>query len=254
MLGRTNWLAVRGALLLAALAAVAHAEVTVPDDGRFVIDRAGLLQPEVQQKLETWLNELEQKTTAQVKLLTVPTTDGEDVFRFSQRHAELWKLGQRGKDNGALIVLAVAEREVRIHTGYGLESLLPDSWCGSASREVAGRYFKQGDYSTGLDALVTRVIHRIAEDAQVAIQGVPNPPPAANVEAPGGEACFIAMIILFVILHFLFGGRRGRRYWGRGLVVGGSSYGSRSSGGRSFGGGSFGGGGRFGGGGGGARW
>jgi uncharacterized protein len=237
--------------MLAAQAAVADAEITVPDDGRFVLDRAGLLQPEVQQKLETWLTELEQKTTAQGKLLTVPTNDGEDVFGFSQRHAERWKLGQRGKDNGALIVLAVAEREVRIHTGYGLESVLPDSWCGSASREVAGRYFKQGDYSSGLDALVTRVIHRIAGDAEVTIQGVPKPQPAAEVEDRGGEVCFIALIILFVILHTLFGGRRGRRRWGRGLVVGGSSYGGRSSGGRSFGGGSFGGG-RFGGGG--ARW
>jgi uncharacterized protein len=254
MPGRAKWLAMLTAMLLIAVPTFADAEVTVPDDGNFVIDRAGLLEPAVKQKLEAWLRELEQKTTAQVKLLTVPTTDGEDIFSFSQRHAELWKLGQQGKDNGALIVLAVAEREVRIHTGYGMESVLPDSWIGSASREVIGQYFKQGQYSAGLDVLVTMVINRIAEDAGVTIQGVPQRQPAP--EQVGGDWCIIGFIILIVVLYTIFGGRRGRRHWGRGWVTGGSSIGRSSFGGRgSFGGGrSFGGGGRFGGGGGGGRW
>ncbi|MCH5374020.1 MAG: TPM domain-containing protein, partial [Planctomycetes bacterium] len=69
-------------------------EVTVQDDGSFVIDQAALLDPATEDKLEAWLKELERKTTAQVKLLTVKTTDGEDVFSFGHRHAELWKLGQ----------------------------------------------------------------------------------------------------------------------------------------------------------------
>jgi uncharacterized protein len=246
-----NELALLAAMLLALVPAIGGAQVTVPDDGNFVIDRAGLVDPAVKQKLETWLKELEQKTTAQVKLLTVPTTGGEDVFGFGQRHAELWKLGQQGKDNGALIVLAVQEREVRIFTGYGLEGVLPDSWCGSASREVAGKYFKQGQYSQGLDDLVTMVVNRVAADAGVTIQGVPKRQLAPG-GAAGGQWCFIVFIVVIVLLNTFLGGRRGSRYWGRGLVGGGGSFG----GGRSFGGGggSFGGGGRFGGGGGGARW
>ncbi len=252
MLFRTRWRTVTAGLLLAIASAGAAAEVTVPDDGKFVIDRAGLLEPAVKQKLETWLSELQQKTTAQVKLLTVPTTDGEDVFGFGQRHAERWKLGQQGKDNGALIVLALQEREVRIFTGYGLEGTLPDSWCGSASREVAGTYFKQGQYSRGLDELVTMVVNRIADDAGVAIQGVPKRQPAPGGNG-GGDWLFIAIVIVIVLLNLIQNSRRGRRHWSRGLV-GGSSFGGSSFGGRSFGGGSFGGGGRFGGGGGGARW
>ena len=82
--------------------------------------------------------------------MTVQTTDGEDIFSFAQRHAEAWKLGQTGKDNGALIVLALQERRVRIQTGYGLEGVLPDSWAGSLSRSMASQFFKQGKYSQGL--------------------------------------------------------------------------------------------------------
>ena len=117
-------------LWIAALALLAPASagaVTVKDPGRYVVDTAGLIDAATERRMEGWLRELEQKTTAQVKVLTVPTTGGEDFFGFVQRHAEAWKLGRKGKDNGALIALAVKERRVRVHTGYGLEGVLPDS-------------------------------------------------------------------------------------------------------------------------------
>ncbi|HUU85199.1 MAG TPA: TPM domain-containing protein, partial [Phycisphaerae bacterium] len=124
------------ALLL--VSGAARAEVTIPDPGTFVVDRANVIDAQYENALEGWLRELEQKTTAQVKVLTVATTDGEDWFGFVQRHAELWKLGQADPENGALIALkpksAVESGEIRVHSGRGLEGPLPDSWCGSASR------------------------------------------------------------------------------------------------------------------------
>ena len=93
------------AFCVVAFAAVARAEVTVPDPGTFVVDRAGIVDGRVEAQIESWLRELAQKTTAQVKVLTVSNLDGEDVFEFAQRHAELWKLGRKGRDNGALIVV-----------------------------------------------------------------------------------------------------------------------------------------------------
>ncbi|MFB3115266.1 MAG: YgcG family protein [Nitrospirales bacterium] len=96
------------------------AEVSIPDPGTFVVDTAGIIDASTERQLEGWLRELEQKTSAEVKVLTVPTIDGEDFFGFVERHAESWKLGKKGKDNGALIALALKERKVRIHTGYGL--------------------------------------------------------------------------------------------------------------------------------------
>ena len=134
---------VRLALLISVLAGLglawsaAQAEVSVSDPGTYVVDQADIIGPSAERQLEGWLQELAQKTTAQVKVLTVPTTEGEDFFTFVHRHAESWKLGQKVKDNGALIALALQERRVRIHTGYGLEGALPDSGTGS-ERSVHG--------------------------------------------------------------------------------------------------------------------
>ena len=118
-------------LLFVFAVASARAEVTVQDPHTYVVDQAGMIDAGMERKMEGWLRELEQKTTAQVRVLTVATTDGEPLFDFVHRHAELWKLGQKGKDNGALIAIALNDRKYRIHVGYGLEPILPDGWCGS---------------------------------------------------------------------------------------------------------------------------
>lgn len=252
------------------------AEVTVRDPGTFVVDHARILDAATVQQVESLLNELEQKTTAQVKVLTVRSTEGEPVFDFTHRHAELWKLGRTGKDNGALIVVAVEDREVRIHTGYGLEGALPDSWIGSASRDIFAAHFRRGDYSRGVYQGTLAVANRIATDANVTLSGgtQSSPGPAPN-RRPGTVSCvgIIPLLMLIIIISAASRRRRHQRRWGGGLgdaifwgtVIRGLGNGGRRSGrgfgggfgggfGRGFGGGSFGGGGRFGGGGGGARW
>ena len=150
-------------VLLLFLPALSWGEVSVPDPGTFVVDSAGIIDPGTERQLEGWLRELEQKTTAQVKVLTVQSTEGEDMFGFAQRHAEAWKLGRKGKDNGALIALALKERKVRIHTGYGLEGALPDSWAGSVSRAVASQFFKRGQYAQGLLQLAVVTANQVAD-------------------------------------------------------------------------------------------
>ena len=158
----------------ALLAPAAGAAVTVKDPGTYVVDTAGLIDAGTERRVEGWLRELEQKTTAQVKILTVPTTEGEDIVGFAQRHAEAWKLGRKGKDNGALIILTLKERRVRIHTGYGLEGVLPDSWAGTASRRVAADFFSKGKYAEGLLALTVATANRVADTARVKLTGAPD--------------------------------------------------------------------------------
>ncbi len=168
---RQSWLSVV-ALAVALFSArwlAAAGPLTIPETAMRVVDTAHVLTEDVRQSLETLLGELEKATTAQVKVLTVPNLDGEDIFSFAQRQFTLWKLGQKGKSNGALIVLAVADRQVRIHTGYGLEGALPDSWIGSLSREIGADYFRQGKYSEGLYRLTVAVVNQIADDAGVKI-------------------------------------------------------------------------------------
>ncbi|MBU0719547.1 MAG: TPM domain-containing protein [Planctomycetes bacterium] len=263
-------------VVLLASPRTAHAEVTVPDPGTYVVDQAGIIAAAYQQQLEMWLRELEQKTTAQVKVLTVQSTDGEDIFGFAQRHAELWKLGRKGKDNGVLIVVAVNDRTYRIQTGYGVEPILPDSWGGSLCRKVLVPRFRQGEYSQGLYETTVAVANKLADAENVQLSGIPQYRYRDRSIPRGGLACGGLMpFIVFMIIMSSMGRRaRHRGRWGgggmwQGLLLGsllGRSLGGRSSfGGSGFGGGfgggmgggfggSFGGGGGFGGGGCGGSW
>jgi uncharacterized protein len=253
-------------LMASLLVAVrAQGEVTVPQTGEYVVDTAGVVDAKSKAEIEGWLRELEEKTTAQVKVLTVPSTGGEDFFGFVQRHYDLWKLGKKGKGNGALIVVAVQEHKVRIHTGYGLEGVLPDSWCGSLSRKVAQEYFKRGAYGDGLKQMVVAVANRIADDAGVKLT---TPQFRHQQEQSGGNGGLILFfIVVLIVIYYAYWRKRGsggRRGYG-GMIgpfpptsYGGpwnnGSFGGGSSGGGTFGGGSWGGGGMSGGGGGGASW
>jgi len=268
------------ALAVCLLALPAAARLTVPRPNRFVVDQAGVIDDGVEQQMEAWLAELSQKTTANVIVLAVRSTEGEDFFSFVQRHADLWKPGTKEKDNGALIAFALKERQVRVHTGYGLERVLPDSWCGTLSRDVARQYFKSGRHTEGLRQLTLAVANRVAADANVTLRGMPRysgRQGGGESAATGGvfacASCFMPVMILLVIVSSM--ARRGRHYsrWGggglwQGLLIGsilsgmgggrrssgwgGGGFGGFGGGGGGFGGGSFGGG--FGGGGGGASW
>jgi len=156
-------------------AALARAEVTIRDPGTRVVDQAQIIELAIRQRLEDYLAELERKTTAQIKVLTIRTADGEDIADFGQRHYELWKLGQKGKDNGALVVIDVDEHKIRIHTGYGLEGPLPDSWCGSLWRKIRDQYFKAGRYSDGINELTVALANKVADDLGVQRWWKPTP-------------------------------------------------------------------------------
>ena len=239
-----------------------------------VIDQADVLSADQEQKLVGMLHELKEKTGAQVKVLTVPSLAGEDIFSFAQRHYDLWKLGKKGTDKGALIVLAPTERKVRIQTGYGLEGVLPDSWCGRQTRAVAQKYFVRRQFGEGLVELATTVAQRVAQDAGVQLTGV-----AAGNNLAGDDDFdptieLVVLVIVLMILWSLYqqrknrsgGQRRGTSApgWGwntmpgmgSGGWMGGGSGGSWSGGGGGWSGGGsdFGGGGSSGGGGGGASW
>lgn len=263
-------------LALAVMTADLRAEVTIPDPGTFVVDAAGIIDAQTERQLEGWLRELEQKTTAQVKVFTVPTIEGEDFFGFVQRHAELWKLGQEGKDNGVLIAVAIRERKDRIHVGYGLESVLPDSWCGSLRRKDLVPYFKEGRFADGLFRGTVAIANKVADSANVKLTGIPQYRHQYRRGRPGGMACGGVMPLFVMIIVFSSMSRRARHrgrwgggglgrglFWGLMLTsmlggrgsFGGGGFGGGFGGGLGGGfGGSFGGGGGFGGGGAGGSW
>ncbi len=227
----------------------------------YVVDLAGIIDDGVEQQLNGYLQELEQKTTAQVVVLTVTSLEGESIEDFSITTAhDRWKLGQKGKDNGALLVVSLEDRKYRFEIGYGLEGILPDSLVGSIGRKYLVPYFKKGDYSTGIITSTLVLLNIIASNEGVDITGMPKlQRQTYPVRSEKGLGIFgtiisilfaIGAIILFIknprlfLLLLLFSSMGGRRGWSGGGGFGGGGFGS-------FGGG---GGGGFGGGGAGGGW
>ena len=140
---------------------------------RYVVDMAGVIEDAVESKLNGYLQELEQKTTAQMIVLTLPSLEGAEIRDFALNLAhDKWKLGQAGKDNGILLLVAVNDRKYTIEVGYGLEGVIPDSLAGEIGRRYLVPYFKQNDYSNGIYAASLVLANTIAKDAGVTISSM----------------------------------------------------------------------------------
>jgi uncharacterized protein len=245
------------ALLLSVVAAPGYGQADLPMPTHYVEDYANVINDSDEHSLNGILQELEQKTGVQYIVLTVLSTGGLPIEQFSIELAEKWKLGQKGKDNGMLFVLAKNDRRWRFEVGYGLEGFVTDQYCGRVGRNVLVPYLRKGDYSRGIYEANLQIVQRIATEAGVSLTGVPKVAPAPARETRGrrtGLPCCSILLFLFFML-FLFGGLG--RGMGRGMgwwfflpfMMGG--FGGHGGYGRSgsFGGGSFGGGfGGFGGG------
>jgi len=123
-----------------------------------VNDTASMLSAGAASILEQKLAQFERETSNQVAILTIPTLEGDDIDQFSIRVAENWKLGQKGKDNGVLLVLAKAERKVRIEVGMGLQGVLPDVTASKIIREVMRPHLKNNNFDQGISAAVDSII------------------------------------------------------------------------------------------------
>jgi uncharacterized protein len=149
------------AVLLLASALPAGATDVPYLSGR-VNDEAGLLSMETVQHLNGLLKAHEDSTSNQVAVLTVPSLGGEEIEEFSIKVVEAWKLGQRGKDNGVLLLVSRDDRRVRIEVGRGLEGVLPDITCGSIIRNDILPKFKAGDYDAGVTGGVESILAAIS--------------------------------------------------------------------------------------------
>jgi uncharacterized protein len=145
-------------LLLAALTAFA---ADVPYLTGRVVDNAEILSPAARDRIAALLKAHEDKTSDQIAVLTLPTLDGESVEGYSTRVFEAWKLGQKGKDNGVLIVVVPKDRKMRIEVGYGLEGTLPDVTAARIIRNVMTPAFKANDYDKGVGDGAAAVIAQL---------------------------------------------------------------------------------------------
>lgn len=242
---------------LLSAAALAGAAALPALRGR-VNDYARILSVNEVRSLETQLAKLEGDTGHQLALLTVSSLGGEDIEGFGIRVAESWQLGKKGFDNGAILIVAVTDRRLRLEVGYGLEGVLPDALASRIIREYIVPHFRAGAYAAGIAAGITAVEKVLRQE--------PLPESAHRQRQLAPELNFLAMLAVTFIIFLLIafgsaGSRRRRGVWsahGRrhGPAIWGSpgAFGGGFSRGSGFGGGFSGGGGGFGGGGATGRW
>ena len=242
-------------LLLLAIAVGQAAEPEFPPLTGRVNDRAGLLSERDQKELDAALARFEEETTDQIVVATVESLQGLSIEDYGYQLGRQWGIGQEGEDNGALLIVAPEEREVRIEVGYGLEGELTDAQSRTIIETRILPHFRQGDFAAGIKAGVAAMIETLGGSYDPAL---PSIQVGESDRAPSPLPLAIMLpIMLIIVLNRLFGRRRRSRYRGYGgpvIVPGGwgSQGGGAGGGGRS--GGFSGGGGSFGGGGASGRW
>jgi uncharacterized protein len=187
-------------LLLAAL--LARADVAVPPLTARVTDLTGTLSGEAVNRIEAKLANFEAKKGSQIAVLIVPSTAPEEIEQFGIRVEDAWKLGRKGVDDGAYLIVAKNDRRVRIEVGYGLEGALPDAIASRIIAETITPHFKLGDYDGGVEAGVDQMI--------AVVNGEPLPEPDRKWEHHSGLGHLLPLLLVAVfvasgVLRALFG-------------------------------------------------
>lgn len=179
--------------------------VAVPPLKSPVTDAAGILTPDQSAALDAKLRAFSDARGSQVAVLVVPTTQPEDIEQYAIRVAEAWQLGREGVDDGALLLVAVQDRRVRIEVGYGLEGALPDAIANRIIDQDIVPQFRGGDYYGGITAGVDRMLR--------VIEGEPLPEPAPR--SPAQDVPGLFQLLPFLFVFALIGGSIFRGLFGR---------------------------------------
>ncbi len=227
-------------------------EALFPDYTGYVNDYANILSDETKAKLAGLSGEIENKTTAQFAILTIDTTTPLDIETYAVKIFEKWGIGQKGKNNGVLMLVAVKDRAMRIEVGYGLEGAIPDALAKNIIEKSITPFFKNGDYNAGVLQGAAVISRLIAKEYNVEISELENIKISPSSKK---GSIFDFLFILFVIIILI----RGRLFWfipiAAGTRSGRGGYWSDSGSSGGFGGGFGGFGGGFSGGGGASgRW
>ena len=200
------------ALLLCAVAA--FAQVAIPPLKSRVTDLTNTLTAPERTQIEDRLAAFESRKGSQIAVLILPTTEPEDIAQFGIRVADEWKVGRKGVGDGAILIVAVKDRALRIEVGRGLEGALNDATAKRIVSEVIVPRFKQGDFFGGIDAGLSRMMS--------VVDGEPLPPApkrSAPVQDGGWETfAIVAFLLVFVvggIVRAMFG-----RHVGSGIIGG----------------------------------
>jgi uncharacterized protein len=196
-------------LFLALITGIAHAQDFPKKSSRLVNDYTNTLSGTEQQTLEQKLIAYDDSTSTQVAIVVVQDLGGYEVQDYAVRLAESWGIGQKGTNNGVLILASIGDRKITIQAGYGMEGVLPDAICKRIIEQEIKPAFKQGNFYQGFDD----AINAIALAAKGEYKAVPRK--KNNKSAPG----FVFVIIVFIVMLIIFSIRNrggGTTYTNRG--------------------------------------
>ena len=182
-------------LALLLVAGAASALVPVPPLSARVTDLTGTLTVSQRSALESKLAAFEREKGSQIAVLLVPTTQPETIEQFGIRVAEAWKIGRERVDDGAILIVAVNDRALRIEVGYGLEGAVPDAIANRIIEEIIVPRFRGGDFAGGIESGVDQLVRVIG--------GEPLPPPRARpsgrIEGPSIENLWLILFIPMIV-------------------------------------------------------
>lgn len=212
-----RWLVYFILLLQCFFAVSVSAQLSIPPkpsaaQGIYVQDYAHVLSEADKQKILRLGQELDNKTTAQIAVLTVDSLKGQPIEDFSLAVLRSWGIGNKEKNNGALLVIAVKDRQSRIEVGYGLEGILPDGLTGRIQDEAMIPYFKKGNYAAGIVDGYTLTASIVADSHNIKLEGITpyqgGSKQAAEDEYPVWMKLLMAagIIILLIIDNLFLGG------------------------------------------------
>lgn len=250
-------------LLFGLLSSAAFAEPPIPPLTGRVVDNAHVLSPSTVTSLTSRLQIFEQQTTNQLVVVTLPGLNGYQIEDWGLALLRGWGIGQKGRNNGIVLVVAPNDRQLRIEVGYGLEGSLPDATAYRIIQDEIIPRFKSGNIDAGVTAGVDAIIAAVGGTYKPTSKPLlTQSSPMQFVVSNAGGIIFFLIFIALLVHRFINPGYRFGRYrrgyyssYDDGWSSGGRSSGGWSSGGGSFGGGGFSGGGGSGGGGGASgRW
>jgi uncharacterized protein len=249
-------------LLCALPSAFSQAVKDLPKPTDYVSDYAHVMSAQSIDQINHLCGEVDHEAKAQIAVVTVNTTNGEEIQQYAVELEDAWGVGPKGSDRGLIILLAVKDRKRWIETGYGLEGILPDGKLGEIGRQMVPM-LRNNDFDGAVTLAVDETSQIIAQDAGVKLQplsrwGAQQQQPHATAGQIIGGIVFLIFVVVFLIwaggsgilgflLGMFFGGGRwgggGGGGWGGGGFGGGRGGGDSGSGFGGFGGGSTGGGG-----------
>jgi len=170
----------------------------VPPLRAHVNDYASLLSAPAVERLEAELSAFEQSDSTQIVVLTIPSLEGQDLAQYSIGVVEKWKIGQQGKDNGALLLVVKNDRKIRIEVGRGLEGKLTDLVSGRIIRNEISPAFKNGDFDGGIGAGVHGIM--------ATVRGEYAAQPRDIRQGKRGANPFFTFLIFVLVAAVFFGG------------------------------------------------